>query len=33
VEGVPLAELGERLAYADERRLVEQVPSLLMDTA
>jgi 8-oxo-dGTP pyrophosphatase MutT (NUDIX family) len=33
VEWVPLAELGERLAYADERRLVEQVPSLLMDTA
>jgi 8-oxo-dGTP pyrophosphatase MutT (NUDIX family) len=33
VEWVPLAELGDRLAYADERRLVEQVPSLLMDTA
>jgi 8-oxo-dGTP pyrophosphatase MutT (NUDIX family) len=33
VEWVPLAELGNRLAYADERRLVEQVPSLLMDTA
>jgi 8-oxo-dGTP pyrophosphatase MutT (NUDIX family) len=33
VEWVPLGELGERLAYADERRLVEQVPSLLMDTA
>ena len=33
VEWVPLAELGDRLAYADERRLVEQVPQLLADTA
>jgi 8-oxo-dGTP pyrophosphatase MutT (NUDIX family) len=32
VEWVPLAQLANRLAYADERRLVEQVPSLLMDT-
>jgi 8-oxo-dGTP pyrophosphatase MutT (NUDIX family) len=33
VEWVPIAELGDRLAYADERRLVEQVPQLLADTA
>src|SRR4051812_22114767 len=33
VEWVPLAELGDRLAYADERRLVEQVPRLLADSA
>jgi 8-oxo-dGTP pyrophosphatase MutT (NUDIX family) len=33
VEWVPLAQLANRLAYADERRLVEQVPTLLMDTA
>jgi len=33
VEWVPLAELPERLAYADERRLVERVPELLADTA
>ncbi|MDQ1683582.1 MAG: hypothetical protein QOC82_319, partial [Frankiaceae bacterium] len=33
VAWVPLAELGERLAYADERRLVAKVPSLLADTA
>jgi 8-oxo-dGTP pyrophosphatase MutT (NUDIX family) len=33
VEWVPLAELGDRLAYADERRLIEQVPQLLADTA
>ena len=33
VEWVPLAQLGDRLAYADERRLVEQVPQLLADTA
>ena len=33
VEWVPIAELGDRLAYADERRLVEQVPALLADTA
>jgi 8-oxo-dGTP pyrophosphatase MutT (NUDIX family) len=33
VEWVPLDELSERLAYADERRLIEQVPRLLADTA
>ena len=33
VEWVPLDELPERLAYADERRLVELVPGLLADTA
>jgi 8-oxo-dGTP pyrophosphatase MutT (NUDIX family) len=33
VEWVPLDDLAQRLAYADERRLVEQVPSLLADTA
>ncbi|MDQ1694960.1 MAG: hypothetical protein QOJ03_313 [Frankiaceae bacterium] len=33
VEWVPLDELAGRLAYADERRLVEQVPRLLADTA
>jgi ADP-ribose pyrophosphatase YjhB (NUDIX family) len=33
VAWVPLVELPERLAYADERRLVEQVPGLLADTA
>ncbi len=33
VEWVPLGELSARLAYADERRLVEQVPGLLADTA
>src|SRR4051794_10737268 len=33
VEWVPLADLAERLAYADERRLVEQVPRLLADSA
>jgi 8-oxo-dGTP pyrophosphatase MutT (NUDIX family) len=33
VEWVPLDQLAERLAYADERRLVEQVPQLLADTA
>lgn len=33
VAWVPLLELPERLAYADERRLVEQVPGLLADTA
>lgn len=33
VEWVPIAELADRLAYADERRLVEQVPQLLADTA
>ncbi len=29
----PLAEVAERLAYADERRLIERVPALLADTA
>jgi len=33
VEWVPLDQLSERLAYADERRLVELVPGLLADTA
>ena len=33
VEWVPLEELSGRLAYADERRLVEQVPRLLADSA
>ena len=33
VEWVPLTELGDRLAYADERRLVEQVHQLLADSA
>jgi ADP-ribose pyrophosphatase YjhB (NUDIX family) len=33
VEWVRLDELAARLAYADERRLVEQVPRLLADTA
>jgi ADP-ribose pyrophosphatase YjhB (NUDIX family) len=33
VAWVPLAELDERLAYADERRLVAKVPDLLADTA
>jgi 8-oxo-dGTP pyrophosphatase MutT (NUDIX family) len=33
VEWVPLDELGGRLAYADERRLVERVPDLLADSA
>jgi ADP-ribose pyrophosphatase YjhB (NUDIX family) len=33
VAWVPLDELSGRLAYADERRLVEQVPRLLADTA
>jgi ADP-ribose pyrophosphatase YjhB (NUDIX family) len=33
VAWVPLAELGDRLAYADERRLVAKVPELLADTA
>jgi 8-oxo-dGTP pyrophosphatase MutT (NUDIX family) len=33
VEWVPLDQLSERLAYADERRLIEQVPRLLADTA
>jgi 8-oxo-dGTP pyrophosphatase MutT (NUDIX family) len=33
VEWVPLDELVQRLAYADERRLIEQVPRLLSDSA
>jgi 8-oxo-dGTP pyrophosphatase MutT (NUDIX family) len=33
VEWVPLTEVSGRLAYADERRLVEQVPGLLADSA
>jgi 8-oxo-dGTP pyrophosphatase MutT (NUDIX family) len=33
VEWVPLEEVADRLAYDDERRLVEQVPALLADTA
>jgi 8-oxo-dGTP pyrophosphatase MutT (NUDIX family) len=33
VEWVPLEQLAERLAYDDERRLVEQVPALLTETA
>ena len=33
VEWVPLSELSGRLAYADERRLVERVPELLAESA
>jgi 8-oxo-dGTP pyrophosphatase MutT (NUDIX family) len=33
VEWVSLRELPDRLAYADERRLLERVPDLLADTA
>jgi 8-oxo-dGTP pyrophosphatase MutT (NUDIX family) len=33
VEWVPLSELAERLAYDDERRLIQAVPGLLADTA
>jgi ADP-ribose pyrophosphatase YjhB (NUDIX family) len=33
VEWVPLTQLADRLAYDDERRLVEQVPALLADSA
>lgn len=33
VAWVPFDELSERLAYADERRLIAQVPRLLADTA
>jgi 8-oxo-dGTP pyrophosphatase MutT (NUDIX family) len=33
VAWVPLEEIGARLAYADERRLVEKVTDLLADTA
>lgn len=33
VEWVPLSELEGRLAYDDERRLIQAVPGLLADTA
>ena len=33
VAWVPLGEVGERLAYADERALVDRVPDLLTDSA
>ncbi len=33
VEWVALADLPERLEYADERRLLERLPELLADTA
>jgi 8-oxo-dGTP pyrophosphatase MutT (NUDIX family) len=33
VEWVPLGQLASRLAYDDERRLIERVPALLADTA
>ena len=33
VAWVPLPEVAERLAYADERALVERVPDLLADSA
>lgn len=33
VAWVPLPQVVDRLAYADERRLVEKVPDLLADTA
>jgi 8-oxo-dGTP pyrophosphatase MutT (NUDIX family) len=33
VEWVPLTQLAERLAYDDERRLIQAVPALLADTA
>jgi hypothetical protein len=33
VAWVPVAELPARLAYADERRLLEKVPDLLAETA
>ena len=33
VAWVPLSELSERLAYADERRLVSRVAELLADSA
>ena len=33
VAWVPVGEIGERLAYADERRLVQKVTDLLADTA
>ncbi len=33
VAWVPLREVADRLAYADERRLVDRAPALLADTA
>jgi 8-oxo-dGTP pyrophosphatase MutT (NUDIX family) len=33
VEWVPLGQLADRLAYDDERRLIEQVPALLAENA
>jgi 8-oxo-dGTP pyrophosphatase MutT (NUDIX family) len=33
VEWVPLGELANRLAYDDERQLIQAVPGLLADTA
>lgn len=33
VAWVPVAELASKLAYADERRLLEKVPDLLADSA
>ena len=33
VAWVPLTEVASRLAYADERRLLERVPDLLAETA
>jgi len=33
VAWVPLAEVAARLAYADERRLLDRIPDLLADTA
>lgn len=33
VEWVPLGEVAGRLAYADERRLLDRVPDLLAETA
>lgn len=33
VAWVPFSELGAKLAYADERRLLERVPDLLAETA
>ena len=33
VAWVPLSQIAERLAYADERRLISKIPRLLADTA
>jgi hypothetical protein len=33
VAWVPLTEVAARLAYADERRLLDRVPDLLAETA